>query len=73
MTLESGKVRTDGRVKLTRLRPSVLKCVDREVVFPSVFTSPRHLAVGDDSFPVRVRRPNRLSTGLWKTNTLDWL
>jgi hypothetical protein len=71
MTLKSGTVRTDGRVKLTRLRPSVLKCMDREDVFPSVVTRSRHLALGDDGFPVRVRRPNRRSTGLWKTTTLD--
>jgi len=71
MTLESGKVRTDGRVKLTRLRPSVLKSLDREVFFPVFITSSRYLELGNDGFPVRVRRPNRLSTGLWKTNTLD--
>lgn len=71
MTLDSWKVRTDGRFKLTRLRPSVLKQVDREVVFPPVVTSSRYLALRDDGFPVRVCRPNRLSTGLWKTNKLD--
>jgi hypothetical protein len=71
MTLESGRRRTVGRFKLTRLRPPVLNQVDREGVFPYVVTVPRYLVLGNDGFPVRVRRPNRHSTGLWKTNTLD--